>query len=613
MKPQSKLCNTNPMKLSISVMGVTRKQRSIYINTWINIKAFEKKRQPVRTTYGQLFHFKHTSSKILLDLFVHDIRNNTKIHKLVDSIILNVIVLPYNHTNSTVNNLLKTLLNELQDMNISLEKLFSKTLLICPYNFHSMTKQQYVTQTKKVSQRLLDLIHNELAIQSNLTTSDIIMMQSDRRLSTLPTGKNWRLSEAEYVLKHLIVTETQRKAFILCILNSSKPLTTQHVSFLKQKLQKKYTSRRRLKKKHKHSSRKKYGAKTKLQVNNNNDNDNLRIRKERPNMHNNTDLAGLLDLSDDETQQINMIVYKQQKQNVNKIESIEEEVMHPDLAGLLDLSDDEAEQISVIKLVNFTLSWNHIISAVKQELSQERAAMIMDIINDKQYKNISINHTPHKSWKTLLKIISKKKRFIYKKELQYIQQLIQRAINFMKNNANNDDKINDTLIKNFEYSYDFDENGLLYYLNENYEFCPYTLTSSSLDEKSAELEHFADAPIKWNVQTEKSNNKSFIAIHFNEIKLKVKKISFKDYNFNTNECDISFQASYDGTKWITVKQFEVNNDNINKCYSWGISSDDKQYFSHFRLFCKPKVGNVLCNLECCGLELYGDVKSMNRD
>eukprot|EP01084_Bolivina_argentea_P192237 330054_1 len=59
-----------------------------------------------------------------------------------------------------------------------------------------------------------------------------------------------------------------------------------------------------------------------------------------------------------------------------------------------------------------------------------------------------------------------------------------------------------------------------------------------------------------------------------------------------------------------------NNSDDKKLYSWEIKNDDEnnsQYFMHFRLYCIPKEYTLQCNLECCGLELYGDVAVMNQD
>eukprot|EP01084_Bolivina_argentea_P009525 17780_1 len=241
--------DSNHWRFSISVMGATPKQRSIYINTWIDIKASAKKKQAVRTTYGQFFHIKHASSSISLDLFVHDIQNNTEIYKIWDNIILNVIVLPYNHTNDSVDKPLKQLIKELLHTNISLRKLFTKTLLICPSNFHSMTKDEYIKQTKKVSEGLLNLIHNGLgkfnSKNLNLISSDIIMMESGRKSSILPTGKDWRIIAAEYTLKHLIFNDKDRKAFIAWILNIPKPLNAQDIMIISQRLKQWKTSRRK--------------------------------------------------------------------------------------------------------------------------------------------------------------------------------------------------------------------------------------------------------------------------------------------------------------------------------------------------------------------------------
>eukprot|EP01084_Bolivina_argentea_P007998 14972_1 len=427
MQPkQQSIAQTNHRTFSISVMGVSPKQRSTYISTWVDLIAFAKKKKPVRTTYGQLFHVKTASPSISLELFVHDILNHTEMCKIWDSITLNVIVLPYNHTNSGVDKRLKQLIKGLQHTNVPLTKLFSKTLLICPSNFHSMNKQQYVKEIKKVREGLLELIHNELgkykAHSLNLMPSDIIMMQTGRKSSILPIGKKWKEIAAEYILKHLIFNVTHRKAFFAWMLNVPKPLNIQDVSILSQKVKKWKTSTRagRL------NNRNYIKSKTKV---NNNDKNKLQVAKKKSKSHrrnrlqnddnqkryqpqsrmsqviinNNVDimdrkeevmdpdLAALLDLSDDETETISIT-------NLNKIKLTQNEILHPDLAALLDLSDDDTQSSysnsddnlnnypkTNDTIANFGLNWNHIISAIQQELNEKRALLISDIVNNKQH------------------------------------------------------------------------------------------------------------------------------------------------------------------------------------------------------------------------------------
>eukprot|EP01084_Bolivina_argentea_P188883 325002_1 len=262
----------------------------------------------------------------------------------------------------------------------------------------------------------------------------------------------------------------------------------------------------------------------------------------------------------------------------------------------------------------FKLNWKHIICAIKQELNENTASIIKKIID----KN-NIKHTPdNKSSKILLKIINDKKKFT-SKQINYIKGLIQRAIQFNPSvvntpNINKANVNNESFTQTFKYSYDFDDNGLLYYLHQKYYGevdKPYRIKSSKLSEGSAELEYLIDAPIKWMIKTEKTKKQSFIGIHLHATKIKLSRFALNEYAFDVEKCDVSFQASYDGKNWITVKIFD---DDKNKIYSWTVNPN--LYFSYFRFFCTPKdkfAGVLEFNLQCCGLELYGDVVTMDQD
>ena len=137
----------NHRQFCISVMGATSKQRSIYINTWIDFKNSEKKKRAVRRAYGNFYQIRDQMHSVQLDLHIHDIETITQIKEIWDTIHLNVIVLPFNYTNVSVNGYLKELIDDLQHTKIPLRKLFSKTLLICPSNFSRMPRDEFIQQT----------------------------------------------------------------------------------------------------------------------------------------------------------------------------------------------------------------------------------------------------------------------------------------------------------------------------------------------------------------------------------------------------------------------------------------------------------------------------------
>ena len=134
-------------RFSVSVMGATPKQRSIYINTWIDFKNSEKKKRAVRQAYGNFYQVRDQSHSVQLVLHIHDIETITQIKEIWDTIHLNVIVLPFNYTNVSVNSHLKALIEDLKHTKIPLRRLFSKTLLICPSTFSSMRRDAFIQQT----------------------------------------------------------------------------------------------------------------------------------------------------------------------------------------------------------------------------------------------------------------------------------------------------------------------------------------------------------------------------------------------------------------------------------------------------------------------------------
>eukprot|EP01084_Bolivina_argentea_P250474 419657_1 len=243
--------------------------------------------------------------------------------------------------------------------------------------------------------------------------------------------------------------------------------------------------------------------------------------------------------------------------------------------------------------------------------------MIRKII-DKSNK-ISVNDSPYyASANTLLTFITEKKKFISTKEIQYIEQLIQRAIEFNpltmhKINENECTKHYEPPIKTFNCEA---QNGLLHYLyQKHYDTVdkPYRITSSKLSKDSADLEYFIDAPINWMVKTQKTKKQSFIAIHLEGIKIKLNRFTLKEYTFNLKKYDVIFEASYDGKEWLNIKTFGAHESNNNdKLLSWTVNNHQNSYFPDFRIYCTPKELGF-CHLECCGLELYGDVVSMNQD
>eukprot|EP01084_Bolivina_argentea_P009522 17776_1 len=137
----------NNFNFCISVIGATYEERKMYIQTWIDVESAEVDRE----SYYNKFYIINKNASICSRLFIYDIYNHKEISfGIWNNININVIVLPYDYyTNDSINIIAERLIQLVLHESISLKELFSKTLLICPSNFHSMTKDEYIKQTKK--------------------------------------------------------------------------------------------------------------------------------------------------------------------------------------------------------------------------------------------------------------------------------------------------------------------------------------------------------------------------------------------------------------------------------------------------------------------------------
>ena len=67
--------------------------------------------------------------------------------------------------------------------------------------------------------------------------------------------------------------------------------------------------------------------------------------------------------------------------------------------------------------------------------------------------------------------------------------------------------------------------------------------------------------------------------------IKVTRFSLEHYKFNLNQSDVWFQGSYNGQKWINLKQIiDENYDDK----SWNTDDIHNDYFDNFHLFMTSK-------------------------
>eukprot|EP01084_Bolivina_argentea_P307349 531209_1 len=298
--------------------------------------------------------------------------------------------------------------------------------------------------------------------------------------------------------------------------------------------------------------------------------------------------------------------YKNINNVLETVNRIKDSIFHK-----AEMKDNYHEDTATIP---FKLNWHHIASAIKQELNKKLSLLVLDVVNK---HNITINDSPQKASKTLLKIIRDKKRFVTEREIQDIQNLIQRAITFNPSTISNTNPQNNKIkykspIKRFKFSKN--KAGLLAYLWRFRE--QYVITSSDLTWDSEELDQLIPQRSNYMIQTKKSATSSFIAIQLKEVKIQLKGFSLQNYKINVKDCNVLFQAGHDGETWFTVRQFD-SHDIQNSLHSWKVSDNTLNgYFSHFRLVSNPKnsrSNSNAHNLKCCGLELYGSVVMMNQD
>ena len=197
-------------------------------------------------------------------------------------------------------------------------------------------------------------------------------------------------------------------------------------------------------------------------------------------------------------------------------------------------------------------------------------------------------------------------------------------------------------LKIFKYSFDFDTNGILYWIGTScgqtnnwinpHESGKIIVTSSGVD--SGNVKYFVS---RTNVQNrliniysvfpqnfiiyivdnnysakKASDNSCWFQICFNDIKIQVNKYSFKT-DTNNNEFIRSWNVEiWNNSKWIPIKK-HVNDNTFNKASqikTFNVNNVNI-FTDKIRWIMTGKNSSDSLYLRCCGIELYGKIKSKN--
>eukprot|EP01084_Bolivina_argentea_P009693 18077_1 len=275
---------------------------------------------------------------------------------------------------------------------------------------------------------------------------------------------------------------------------------------------------------------------------------------------------------------------------------------------------EQEHQNDIIQDANNGLSWNNASKALEHELYPRISKAVETIIDDQQN---DINQLTGDSIQKVLNIIRDKKQFITKEQLSIIKETFTRLENFKPMSEDKWWKLT-IPTKRFCYKYDFDKNGLLYFLgckgNIKVMNSPYlnpvksnmvVVTSSPLITGLQSLDKLFDRYVFADCATINTNG-SFISWGLGTVSIKLSHYTLGNSNYNILR-NWNLEGSNDGKTWIIIK-YHCNDHSLklsgDTC-TWQVNCD--KYFSYFRL--KITGVNNSCNyhLSCSGVELYGDL------
>eukprot|EP01084_Bolivina_argentea_P226127 382008_1 len=279
----------------------------------------------------------------------------------------------------------------------------------------------------------------------------------------------------------------------------------------------------------------------------------------------------------------------------------------------------------------FELSWNHISSAIRHELCENRAFVITEIINKETKNNkfniVHLNDLSKQTVQRVFDIIRTKKKFITKKEVNYMEKLVERARKFDPCNfkiTNKPSRVEIIGCRTFKCGTKSNDSkyGLLYFLGTDGLSKAYEnpmnsdkvqIYSSKLYKTSASKRTFINVLNYGMVKTQKMKE-AFIAVKLNNVRIKLSHFTLQQHVFDLNLTDIELQGSNDGNSWIMLKKFNIDDMKTNKITNCKIQHNDKNnnYFSFFRFFMHAKM-NTKQYLTCGGMELYGDAIAFDQD
>lgn len=191
------------------------------------------------------------------------------------------------------------------------------------------------------------------------------------------------------------------------------------------------------------------------------------------------------------------------------------------------------------------------------------------------------------------------------------------AVQQEEEKVNDQDKLN---TKTFHHSYDFDMNGILYYLGTNQgankQWVNPAITgaviasASSLAEKPPSLPASAICGRELGRCVSMAKPLQSFQVDFKDKKVCVTDYTIKHYNSWDTEAlrNWRFEASNDGINWTLLKE-HLNDQALNAkgaTFTWKIDNPaQKGFFSLFRIFQTGRNSNNHYYLACSGLEFYG--------
>eukprot|EP01083_Nonionella_stella_P058113 152302_1 len=265
----------------------------------------------------------------------------------------------------------------------------------------------------------------------------------------------------------------------------------------------------------------------------------------------------------------------------------------------------------------FTMKWQNIIHAIKQELYNKIAKRINNIVERKD-NEIDQNDLSEDTVNKVLNILSETKQSVGKEEYRYIKQLVQRAARFKPCIEGLTTKQPQITPRRFSYRFDFDKKGLLFCLGTNG-----TLKASDYQNPTKrQLVKVFSSPLSDGYLrafvgrrdeecTTRSQRSAFMAVHLKNAKIRLMYYTLRYYSWDCGAPrNWNLEASNNNRSWYIIKE-HANDASLKKrgdAFTWKVTCSE--YYSYFRI--RSTGGNASVSrgtdyrLSSSGMELYGD-------